>query len=116
MVIVTISAFITVFFSAENTTKRTLSRIAAEYYEEYLYPTIDHSDEKFTTTMETYAKSGLTPTTLRQLLLYDHQKNAALTPALQKYCDENHTRIKYYPEPPFTKTSYRIEFTYSCDF
>ncbi|MBR2795489.1 hypothetical protein IKE13_00305 [Candidatus Saccharibacteria bacterium] len=119
MVAVIAAAICTVFLKPENTVKDKISELSADYYENYLYEKFDFSNlspEDYLDFMQKYEKTGLTATTLRQLLLYDHQKNAEFAPLLKKYCDEDTTYIKYYPEHPYSKTSYRVEYTYSCEF
>lgn len=107
------------FSKPENIVKAKISEISSDYYENYLYKNFNfekYSSEDFANFMQKYENVGLTTTTLRQLLLYDHQKNADVAPLLKKYCDENTTFIKFYPEQPYSKTSYRVEYTYSCEF
>lgn len=107
------------FSKPENIVKAKISEISSDYYENYLYKNFNfekYSSEDLANFMQKYENVGLTTTTLRQLLLYDHQKNADVAPLLKKYCDENTTFIKFYPEQPYSKTSYRVEYTYSCEF
>lgn len=107
------------FSKPENIVKAKISEISSDYYENYLYKNFNfekYSSEDLANFMQKYENVGLTTTTLRQLLLYDHQKNADVAPLLKKYCDENTTFIKFYPEQPYSKNSYHIEYTYSCEF
>ena len=119
MIAVIVTTICAVVFKPENTVKDKISELSADYYENYLYQKFDFDDissEDLANFMQKYEKTGLTATTLRQLLLYDHQKNAEYAPFLKKYCDEDTTYIKFYPEHPYSKTSYRVEYTYSCEF
>ncbi len=118
VIIVLISAF---FFKPENIVKSKISAIASDYYENYFYERLINSETyqevgNIEKVMEKYQDSGLSPLNLRQLLLYDNQKNADSAPLLKKYCNEENTYVKFYPEPPYSKTSYRAEYTYSCNF
>ncbi|MBR3328934.1 hypothetical protein IKG29_00145 [Candidatus Saccharibacteria bacterium] len=116
VVTVLICSFI---FKPEVIIKNKISELASDYYENYLYKNFDTDDitqEQLIESIQKYKDSGLPVTTLRQILLYDHQKNADSAPLLKKYCDENSTFIKFFPEYPYSKTSYRIEYTYSCEF
>ena len=116
VVVATICSFI---FTPENKVKSIISDLASDYYENHLYASFDFDNADQETKnqfMKKYENRGLTATTLRQLLLYDHKKNADVAPLLKKYCDENSTYIKIFPEYPFSKTSYRIEYIYSCEF
>ena len=119
MIAVIVSVVCIFLFKPENTVKAKISELSSDYYENYLYQSLDPnslSSEEFSKSMQKYEKTGLTITTLRQILLYDHKKNAKDAPFLKKYCDEDSTYIKYYPEYPYSKTSYRTEYTYSCEF
>ncbi len=119
MLTVIIAAVCTLVFTPENIVKTKISELSADYYENYIYEKFDFSDpssENLVNFIQKYEENGLTITTLRQLLLYDHQKNADVAPFLKKYCDEDTTFINFYPEHPYSKTSYRIEFVYSCEF
>lgn len=113
-----IAALIILFFSnPERNVKNQISSLASDYYENYLYEkTI--SANKNTDPSEIfgdYEKSGLSTVYLRQLLYYKtHDKK--IIDFLKEYCDENHTSVKFYPEPPYSKNSYRADFTYSCEF
>ena len=66
--------------------------------------------------MEKYEKHGFSAVSLRQLLLYDNHKNEKYDGELTKYCDKDRTVIKFYPESPYEKTNYRVDYTYSCEF
>ena len=116
VIVATICAFL---FRPENLVKNEISEISADYYENYLYEkfnSYDYSPEELASFLQKYQETGITTTSLRQLLLYDHQKHADSAPLLKKYCNENKTYVKYFPEPPFSKTSYRADITYSCEF
>ncbi|MBR2998489.1 hypothetical protein IKF34_01800 [Candidatus Saccharibacteria bacterium] len=121
MFVVFLSILSSVLFSPERTTKNLLSKLASEYYENYFYAKFIDANPSITTKelediLGKYQTSGLAAIPLRQLLLYDNQKNAASAPKLEKYCDTNNTYMKFYPEPPYSKTSYRTEYFYSCNF
>ncbi len=119
MVIVVTATICSIVFKPEKVVKAKISKISADYYENFLYQSFDFdhaSSEDYENFIQRYEKTGLSTTTLRQLLLHDHQKNADIAPLLKKYCDEDTTFIRFYPEYPYSKTSYRVEYSYSCDF
>ncbi len=119
MFIVIAMSIFALLFKPENTVKAKISELSSDYYENYLYQNFDFnnfSSEELANFMQKYENKGLTAITLRQILLHDYQKNAEFAPLLKKYCDEDSTYVKFYPEPPYSKTSYRTEYTYSCDF
>ncbi|MBR3052407.1 hypothetical protein IKG60_02185 [Candidatus Saccharibacteria bacterium] len=107
------------FFNEEKMTKRQLEAMAAEYYEDYIYENLVHgamSQAEIEAKMEKYVSGGFAAVNLRQLLLYDNGKNIENGGLLQEHCDANTTSAKFYPEEPFDKKSYRIEYRYDCDF
>ena len=112
LAILIIIATVVSFFLLDNErrVKSQISALATDYYENYFYQDYTGAD------LSNYEIHGYAPVTLRQLLLYDHQKNSAYTEFLTNFCDENHTFVRFYPESPYTKTSYRTEYTYSCNF
>lgn len=122
VIVVAVSLLSSVFMNTENSVKGKLATMAADYYENYLYKNLAESeiykssDEDLKDMLKEYAEVGLSSITLRQLLLYDDKKYADDTGFLTKYCNENRTYVKFYPEEPFERSSYRAEFTYACNF
>lgn len=111
---VAIAIFCALFFTPERITKSTISALAADYYENNFYDqlSLDQASPSEITKYETY---GFAPVTLRQLLLYDDQKNAATATSILKYCDENATVIRFFLDSPYGKTDYHVDYTYSCN-
>jgi hypothetical protein len=101
----------------ENMAKSKIENLASNYYENFLYQNIIESGEKDPArVLESYKDTGLSIVYLRQLLIHKETDDTELMNFLTEQCDENKTSVKYYPEPPYTKTSYRIEYNYSCEF
>lgn len=103
----------------ENRVPRLISEISEDYYENYLYEKFSKSDSFKNDpdkTMELYSQYGFTPVDLKTLLLYDNQKNAKYSEELRKYCSVEATSVKFYPESPYGKKDYRVEYSYSCEF
>ena len=119
--VVVVGLIVALLFNNENMVKSKISALANDYYENYFYKNLT-SSEKFKqikdldTAMEKYHTNGLSPVTLRNLLLYDDQKNIEFRDYLTKYCDENATTVKFYMDPPYDQKSYRAEITYACNF
>ena len=116
---VALSIFVTVYFNSEAVAHRKFERLAREYYEDYYYDKFmeSMSEEAFQAKMETFAKTGLQPVPLRQVLLYQNGKNQAYKKYFEKEnfaCDKNTTTAKFYPVAPYGKTDYTVEFNYSC--
>ena len=116
LAIIVISTLLVIFtiithyiFSPERLAKSEISTLAKEYYEDIFYPKITDRS-----VLETYKASGLPRLTLRQLVLH----TPALSPAkhAEEYCDINSTIIRIYPDPPYGKSDYHVEYTYACEF
>ena len=122
--IIVISSLLVIFYvifavlnSPERTTKAKISELASNYYENYLYEEMNKAgNEKPSETLKEYEKIGLSIVYLRQILYYKDQSDTETVDYLLEHCDENKTTIKFYPESPFSKSSYRAEYVYSCDF
>ena len=99
------------YFNPKAVVNREIDALAREYYEDYLYPSIEKE-------LERYEKSGTGNVYLRQLLLYDsgRRENAADYFEHKGYtCDRNKTYVKYYPEPPFQKENYHFDIKLVCE-
>lgn len=105
---ITIFAFIA---TPEYLVKREIENIARDYYENYYYPSIPNPSG-----LDYYAERGFARVTLRQLMLYDNRKHYASMEYLSTYCNLDQTQIKIYPEKPFERKNYRVDYTYSCKF
>lgn len=111
-------------FTPENTVKSNVEAIVRDYYENYFYAEIIAENQTATgepkksldEIMSRYQEPGFAKVPLRQLLLYDEQKYAGTTAILDTYCSLDQTYVKIYPDPPFEKTDYHVDYHYSCDF
>ena len=112
---VIVAIFCALFFTPERITKSTISALATDYYENHFYNQLS-LDEASTSDLYKYETYGFAPVTLRQLLLYDNQKNADSAASILKYCDENTTTIRFFLDQPYGKTDYHVDYTYSCSF
>ena len=117
-IILAIAIACTFIFNPERQAKSELEALARNYYENIIYQNMLNSDNFSgdpAKTLEEYTDKGLSLVKLRQLILLNEDSNINTSHVLE-YCDKEQTLVKYYPEPPFEKTSYRIEFDYSCNF
>ena len=98
-----------------------LDQLASNYYEQYFYDKFANSAnfqslENVDSAMDKYVKTGFSKVTLRQLAIHDRTTASPISDQPLEYCDEESTFVIFYPEPPFERTSYHTEFTYSCAF
>lgn len=118
MMTVILAVLLTSFNNPESIIKHKISTLAADYYENYFYPQIvaRNTAETLPGALQYYETPGFAPLYLRQLILYDTDKNGNQNTTLSTYCDENSTFVRIYPTPPFGKTDYRMDYQYSCEF
>ena len=107
------------YFTPEKIAHRELEKIAKDYYENYFYDnyTANFSDSERNEKLAKISKNGFPHTMLRQLLLYDDGKHANSAPNFRYEgytCDTNKTYVIYFPEEPYGKTDYRVEYHYDC--
>lgn len=106
-------------WSPEKATKAKLDEMAREYYEGFTYENLINgamSQDEIEDVMDKYKVRGFAPVYLRQLLLYNNQENMKEASFVKNYCDENLTYMKIYPEAPYDKKSYRVEYNYVCEW
>ncbi len=121
-IIIAVTAFlIPIFVNTQNSVQSTIESLARNYYENYLYENLNtvrttSDSAAFEETMQKYQEYGFGTVHLRQILQYNKQENHTPSIDVADYCDENETVIKFYPEPPYNRTTYRMELTYSCNF
>lgn len=119
IIIIVISIIFANIFKPENQIKSHFEALSTQYYEDVFYEEVIHSDNYTgdpTKTFEKYKDIGLAPITLRQFMFHDETNISDSINYLLQYCDETTTKVKFYPEPPYDKKSYRAEYTYSCNF
>jgi hypothetical protein len=91
--------------------KKRIENITSDYYENYFYDSVpDHEALDF------YKDIGLAKINLRQLLLYSDRKHATSLDFFAKYCSLDQTNIKIFPEAPYGRKDFHVEYTYSCNF
>ncbi len=117
-VVVCVGILSAIFADPERRIDSSFKTLAADYYENIFYADLTASENYSgnpKAALEKYQTTGITSVTLRQLSLSDRtDKN--LTDLLLEYCDADNTVVTFFPEPPYSKTSYRAEYFYSCDF
>ena len=117
--IVGIATLASIFLQPERQVHQKIASLASNYYENVFYEKMLNSDQFSgdpAKTLAPRAERGLAIITLRQLLLQDQLADTETANYLLKYCDENSTSVHFYPEAPYSRTSYRAEYTYACNF
>ena len=116
IITVLFSVIFTLVFTTERQVKTKISSLASSYYEDYFYPNIISDNNNTPKIVEHYSGTGFSKVSLRQIILSNQKITASEADFLRKYCNENDTLVQFFPESPYDKTSYRVEFTYSCNF
>ena len=111
MLVVALVFLFASFMQPEKVVTTKIEGITADYYENYFYDRIkDYSN------LGSYTESGFSRVTLRQLLLFDSERYANDASLLSKYCDTEATYVRIYPEEPFSKQDYHVDYHYACTF
>ena len=114
MILITLFAS---FINPERIIKHKIESIATDYYESYFYPEIVTNNVKTPSEIfEKYTTTGFTLVSFQQLLLFDGEKHADSVAAISEYCELDSSYVKFYPDSPFYKTDYHVEYHYSCAF
>ncbi|MBR3252654.1 hypothetical protein IKF84_01105 [Candidatus Saccharibacteria bacterium] len=111
----------------EKLVKDEITAITSDYYENYFYNKVldnnslstdnaDFNASAMEKILKNYTNRGFASISLRQLLLSDDQKHIAATEHLEKYCNLDRSNIKIYPEAPYNRQNYHVEYSYSCKF
>ncbi|MBR3324279.1 hypothetical protein IKG24_01930 [Candidatus Saccharibacteria bacterium] len=128
-----LAVFLTIIYgfiaTPEFLIKKEIESIVSDYYENYFYPSIltnNHIDQSTSKSsdpespiskiLQKYQESGFPRVALDQLLLSNNQKYANKVEYLEEYCNLTQSNIRIYPDPPFEKQNYHVEYSYSCKF
>jgi len=111
MLVVILMVLFMSFTKPEKVVTQKIEEISVDYYENYFYDRIKSYDN-----LDAYVENGFSRVSLRQLLLFDSERHADAASLLNQYCDSEKTYIRIYPEEPFSKTDYHIEYNYACTF
>ena len=96
-----------------------ISTLASNYYETYYFPKLEssilnHSNSTLPEVLSNYTSTGFSKVPLRQILAHTSPSPNILN-YISQHCDTDTTLIHYFPEPPFTSTSYYTKYSYSCN-
>ena len=97
-----------------------ISQMSAEYYEKYYFPDLEksiheHSGSPLQNVLSEYTDTGFSRVPLRQIIAHTQSSRATID-YISTHCDVNNTFVHFFPEEPFTSTSYHTSYTYSCNF
>lgn len=97
-----------------------ISHLAEQYYENYFFPNLDssihaHGSASISETLSPYTTTGFSGVPLRQILTHT-EHDSTTTQAITASCDDSATLVHFFPDPPFTSTSYHINYSYYCNF
>lgn len=109
-----VKIFCSVYFQPKASVERELESLAKDYYENYYYDSLENPAE----VLAEFRETGLPTAYLRKLLAFDNGRHAASAEVFDsaKYkCDTNTTGVKIFPEEPYGKTDYRVEYKYACE-
>ena len=119
MLAVILALLTSIFTNPESLVTHRIESITADYYENYFYPRIEAygtTDKSLSEILSSYTDTGFSKVTLYQLLLFDSERYASSAALLTDYCDPESTYVKIYPTAPFTKSDYRVDYYYACNF
>ena len=102
-------------FDTKYQVEHEIGKMVSSYYENYFYPGVFSGNINMAEVMAQFEEDGFAPVTMRQLILNTGMSSPEAN-WLRSYCDEEQTRVIYYPEAPYEASSYRTEITYSCNF
>ncbi|MBQ1373476.1 hypothetical protein IIY66_01570 [Candidatus Saccharibacteria bacterium] len=97
-----------------------ISTLSATYYEDYFFPDLEssiraHTSSDISEILSEYTDTGFAKVPLRQILLHT-DTSIVDTSLITDHCDTNTTLVHFFPEPPFTATSYHTSYDYACNF
>ena len=120
-IVVVVAVVCAFLFTTERMVKARLDGIARDYYENYFYEKMVSSDkyaeiDDMDAAMAKYVETGFARVELRQMVLGNAKTSEGDVDYVLRHCDENTTAVVFYPESPYGRESYHMEFTYDCDF
>ena len=116
--VVLLCVVVNVYYEPGKVADRKLAELARDYYENYYY-------DKFVSSLGDYSLedaiaeqngTGFSAVPLRHLLLFDNQRDRSYERYFDNtryFCDRSLTTIKIFPDPPYGRTDYHVEYTKS---
>ena len=114
---VILALLINSFTDPEQIVINRINTIASDYYENYFYEdATKQSTKPLTEILSIYESAGFSPVSLKQILISSNLSRSDTANYLSAYCDIEDTLIWFFPNPPFGKTDYHVDYRYSCTF
>ena len=121
VILATFNAF---FFTPERIAKDEVSALVNNYYEKSVYENIIKANESDINSgrktlddiMKKYSELGFSRITFRQLILLSEESFPHAAAKISPYCDENRSYAVIYPDAPYGKSDYHVEYNYDCKF
>lgn len=118
-IVVAVAVFCAILLNPERQIPRKFEALASNYYENIFYTGMINSDSfdgDLKAALQKHEAAGLAPVSLRQLIYLSDGAAASDGNYLAEYCDINDSSVIFYPESPYTKSSYHFRITYACNF
>lgn len=105
-------------FDPAKVSEQEISKLANEYYIEYLYPrALGKYLDQPKIILKDYATSGFPSVRLYQLLSYNsnaHLDSLNVFSNAYYQCDTNATSVKYYPTEPYGPRDFTVSYDMAC--
>lgn len=120
MIAVIVAIVVALLNTPERTTTAKIQEIARDYYENYYYDQLVKTSSAAGKTLDEalghYSDVGFSKVNLSQLFLFDGGRHRNIRSSITNYCDETNTTITIYPDAPYGRKDYHIDYNYSCNF
>ena len=114
---VILALLINSFTDPEKIIIKRIDTIVSDYYENYFYENVaKQSTKPLAEVLSIYKDAGFSPVSLKQILLSKDLSHTDTDKILSTYCDTEDTFIQFFPDPPFGRTDYHVDYRYSCTF
>ena len=120
--IVLMCLVVSTYYEPAKVAQRKLEDLAADYYENYYYDKFTSSlkGQSIESAIAELGDTGFAVVPLRHLLLFDNERNSDYSKYFDNsryYCDRSLTTIKIYPDAPYGRTDYHVEYNNtSCKY
>lgn len=105
----------------ENLVKSTIASRSADYYENYFYEDFVNSAKfakinNIEKAFSKYSERGFSKVRLSEILFHGGTETTDDISRVLNYCDEDESFVQFFPETPYEKNTYHIDYNLSCNF